>query len=32
MGSESCFVSDETGEGQQFWNLGGIGAILRFVI
>jgi len=32
MGSEIHFVSDETDEGGQFYNLGGIGAILRFVI
>ena len=32
MGSEIIYVSDETDEGGQFLNLGGIGALLRFVI
>ena len=32
MGSEVIYVSDETDEGGQFLNLGGIGALLRFVI
>ncbi|MBD3253425.1 peptide chain release factor 1 [Candidatus Pacearchaeota archaeon] len=26
------FISDETEEGVQFWNLGGVGAVLRFKI
>ena len=32
MGSEIIYVSDETDEGRQFFNLEGIGAILRFII
>jgi len=32
MGSEVEIVSTETGEGEQFYNLGGIGAILRFAV
>ena len=32
MGSKIEFVSDETDEGLQFFNLSGIGAILRFKI
>jgi len=32
MSSEIHFVSDETDEGLQFLNLGGIGAILRFIV
>lgn len=32
MSSEIIYVSDETDEGGQFLNLGGIGALLRFVI
>jgi peptide subunit release factor 1 (eRF1) len=32
MSTEIIFVSDETNEGSQFFNLSGIGAILRFVI
>lgn len=32
MGTEVIFVSDETDEGSQFFNLSGIGALLRFVV
>lgn len=32
MGTTIEFVSDETGEGLQFFNLSGIGALLRFKI
>jgi len=32
ISSEIEIVSVETEEGQQFWNLGGIGAILRFEV
>jgi len=32
MGTTIELVSDETGEGEQFLNLSGIGALLRFRI
>ena len=32
MGTNIEIVSDETGEGQQFLNLSGIGALLRFAV
>jgi peptide chain release factor subunit 1 len=32
ISAEVKIVSVDTGEGKQFWNLGGIGAILRFKI
>lgn len=32
IGSTVELISTDTEEGQQFWNLGGIGAILRFGI
>ncbi len=32
MGTEIEIVSDETDEGRQFFNLGGVGVLLRFVI
>ena len=31
-GSDVKIISRETGEGEQFYNMGGIGAILRFKI
>lgn len=32
IGSNVKIISTETSEGEQFWNMGGIGAILRFEI
>lgn len=32
MGTEIEFVSTKTGEGEQFFNLSGIGALLRFAV
>ncbi|MFA5020015.1 MAG: peptide chain release factor aRF-1 [Candidatus Pacearchaeota archaeon] len=32
MGTAINFVSNETGEGEQFLNLGGIGALLRYAL